>query len=195
MNFNIFFYIFYYCQIRRGCRQNVSFLVLQKPLLVHICVMVWTLFIVFSFCFSTKSIIFGVHTPPQHQETTKIVNFESLVLGVVKNHNCWFAFLITCITSFGDWPICSNKKLPSNFCHMLCAVVIKIFWIILKQTKRKQSHTVLRSFTKCWYSSMVWLTYQCCKRAMRSSRFKFYLNDVFIISSLMNFNKFLFNDT
>lgn len=45
-----FFYIFYYCQIRRGCRQNGSFLVLQKPLLVHICVMVWTLFIVFSFC-------------------------------------------------------------------------------------------------------------------------------------------------
>ena len=123
MNFNIFFYIFYYCQIRRGCRQNVSFLVLQKPLLVHICVMVWTLFIVFSFCFSTKSIIFGVHTPPQHQETTKIVNFESLVLGVVKNHNCWFAFLITCITSFGDWPICSNKKLPLNICHMLYAVV------------------------------------------------------------------------
>ena len=93
-NFNNFFYIFYYCQIRRGCRQNGSFLVLQKPLLVHICVMVWTLFIVFSFYFSTKSIIFGDHTRPQHQETTKIVNLESLVLGVVKNHNCWFTFCV-----------------------------------------------------------------------------------------------------
>ena len=170
--------------------------------------MVWTFFTVFSFCFSVKSIIFGDHTCPQHQETTKIVNLGSLVLGVVKNCNCWFQFcvmvwvIIQClfnhyfpIMSFGDWPICSNKKLPSNFCRMLCAVVIKIFWTILKQTKRKQSRKVLRSFTKFWYSSMVWLTYQCCKRAMRSSRFKFYLNNVFIISSLMNFNKFLFNDT
>ena len=180
---------------------------LQKPLLVHICVRVWTLFIVFSFCFSTKSIIFGDHTPPQHQETTKIANFKNhlfLVLSktiIVGLHFVLWCglsfsvFLIICITSFGDWPICCNKKLPSNFCHMLCAVVINIFWIILKQTQREQSHKVLRSFTKCWYSSIVWLTYQCCKRAMRSSRFKFYLNNVFIISSLMNFNKFLFNDT
>lgn len=91
---NFLFYIFYYCQIRRGRGQNGSFLVLKKPLLIHICVMVWTLFIVFSFCFRTKSIIFGDHTRPQHQETTKIVNLESLVLGVVKNHNCWFAFCV-----------------------------------------------------------------------------------------------------
>ena len=56
--------------------------------------MVWTLFIVFSFCFSINSIIFGDHTRPQHQETTKIVNLESLVLGVVKKHNCWFAFCV-----------------------------------------------------------------------------------------------------
>ena len=94
MNFNKFFTYFTIIRLEGDIDKMGLSWCCKKPLLVHICVMVWTLFIVFSFCLSTKSIIFDDHTRPQHQETTKIVNLESLVLGVVKNHNCWFAFCV-----------------------------------------------------------------------------------------------------